>query len=158
MGKRGPAPQPTALKLVRGETRPSRVNKNEPKPPLAAKVEPPEYLDEEALDVWAQLAPSMIARGVLTAWDVNQFAAYCAAVVHHRRAVKIVNLQGVMRLGGGEDAVEVKHPAMQIVRDQAQLMVTLGGRFGLTPSDRSSISLEPEEPHGHQGAAQAILD
>ena len=32
MGRRGPAPTPTKLKLLRGETRPSRINRAEPKP------------------------------------------------------------------------------------------------------------------------------
>lgn len=154
MGKRGPAPTPTNLRLLRGESRPSRVNKHEPKAPLAARVEPPDYLDVDARKVWDRLAPSLVQRGVLTAWDVDLFGAYCTAVVHHRRAVRLVNETAVALKG--PDGV-VKHPAMQIVRDQAQLMTTIGGRFGLTPSDRSSISLEPQEqPDGP--AAASILD
>lgn len=155
MGKRGPAPTPTALRLVRGETRPSRVNRNEPKPPLAEPVEVPEYLDADAQKVWQRLAPSLKARGVLTPWDVDLFGAYCTAVVHHRRAVRLVNETAVALKS---EAGVVKHPAMQIVRDQAQLMTTIGSRFGLTPSDRSSISLEPEEHDHGEGSAAAILD
>lgn len=91
---------------------------------------------------------------MLTAWDVDLFGAYCTAVVHHRRAVRLVNETNVALKG--PDGV-VKHPAMQIVRDQAQLMTTIGGRFGLTPSDRSSIAVEPEgDPDGQSAAS--ILD
>lgn len=138
MGKRGPAKTPTALAVARGETRPSRVNHDAPDPP-SDRAEPPEYLDLDALGVWHRLAPSLEARGILTAWDADVFAAYCTAVVHHRRAVKAVNSTNVM-LGRG--ATLHKHPALQVVRDQAALIVTLGGRFGLTPSDRSQIRLE----------------
>ena len=154
MGKRGPAPQPTNLRLLRGETRPSRVNRNEPKPPLPARVEAPDYLDADARIVWDRLAPSLITRGVLTAWDIDLFAAYCTAVVHHRPAVRLVNESAV--LIKTPDGVS-KHPAMQVVRDQAQLMTTIGGRFGLTPSDRSSIAVEPEERTDGPSAA-SILD
>jgi P27 family predicted phage terminase small subunit len=141
MGKRGPAKTPPALAVARGETRPSRVNLNAPDPP-AGSVSPPEYLDLDALGVWRRLAPSLEVRGILTRWDVDAFAAYCTAVVHHRRAVDAVNRAGII-VGRGAQAH--KHPALQVVRDQAALLVTLGGRFGLTPSDRSSIKL-PEAP------------
>lgn len=144
MGKRGPAKTPTALAVIRGETRPSRVNLNAPDPP-ATVATPPEYLDLDALGVWHRLAPSLIARGVLTPWDADAFAAYCTAVVHHRRAVLEVNKGGVM-VGSGRN--RAKHPALQVARDQAALMVTIGGRFGLTPSDRSGIHLPDGDTSG----------
>ena len=138
MGKRGPAKQPAALAVAKGETRPSRVNLEAPTPP-PTRPSPPEYLDVDALGVWHRLAPSLEARGILTVWDTDAFGAYCTAVVHHRRAVLEVNKAGVM-LGRG--TTRHKHPALQVVRDQAALIITLGGRFGLTPSDRSGIRLE----------------
>ncbi len=141
MGKRGPAKTPPALAKLRGDTRPSVVNPSAPDPPAEAVV-PPEYLDLDALGVWNRLAPTLEARGILTKWDVDAFAAYCTAVVHHRRAVEAVNRSGILV---GRGSATVKHPALQVVRDQAALIVTLGGRFGLTPSDRSSIRL-PEAP------------
>lgn len=141
MGKRGPAKTPTNLAVVRGETRPSRVNYDEPTPPAEAP-DPPEYLDLDALGVWRRLAPSLIARNVLTAWDVDAFAAYCTAVVHHRRAVDTVNTEGAVIRNG---STRSKHPAMQVIRDQAALMVTLGGRFGLNPSDRAGLRVGEEE-------------
>jgi len=139
MGRRGPAKTPTALAVVRGETRPSRVNLNAPTAP-PTRPYPPDYLDDDALAVWQRLAPSLEARGVLTVWDTDAFGAFCTAVVHHRRAVAMVNRTNVV-LGRTQGSL-TKHPAMQVIRDQAALMVTLGGRFGLTPSDRSQIRLE----------------
>jgi P27 family predicted phage terminase small subunit len=129
------------------------VNRNEPQPPLVAAVEAPDYLDADARKVWDRLAPSLVLRGVLTAWDVDLFGAYCTAVVHHRRAVQLVNATNpLLKRPDGP----VKHPGMQVIRDQVTLMTAIGGRFGLTPSDRSSISL-PEQEHG-SGSAAAILD
>lgn len=150
MGRRGPAKQPAALAVARGETRPSRVNLDAPTPPPAPAL-PPEYLDLDGLGVWRRLAPSLEARGILTVWDVDAFGAYCTAVVHHRRAVQEVNEAGIL-LGRG--AAFRKHPALQIVRDQAALIITLGARFGLTPADRSSIRLDEEGPNNGDG----ILD
>lgn len=150
MGKRGPAKTPPALAVLRGDTRPSVVNLDAPTPP-PTRPAPPDYLDLDALGVWRRLSPSLEARGILTVWDVDTFAAFCTAVVHHRRAVEEVNREGVMK---GRGANRGKHPAMQVIRDQAALMVTLGGRFGLTPSDRSSIRLPDDGP----GDGDGILD
>ena len=55
MAKRGPKPQPTALKLLRG-TRADRVNDAEPCPPPGEPA-PPAYLDAEGLAEWGRRAP-----------------------------------------------------------------------------------------------------
>jgi hypothetical protein len=47
MGRRGPAPTPTKVKMLRGETRPSRLNHREPMPsPDVPKM--PADMDPEA--------------------------------------------------------------------------------------------------------------
>jgi len=98
------------------------------------------------------LSPSLHKRGVLTDWDVDAFGAFCTAVVHHRRAVELVNAEGIAPKVG---KVRTKHPALQVARDQAALIVTLGGRFGLTPADRAGIKLAPEEDLDARGNAFA---
>lgn len=137
MGKRGPAPKPTALRLLHGD-RSDRVNDAEPLP-SSAPVEPPDYLDADALDVWARVAPDLIRQGVLTHWDVDALAVFCTAVVHHRRAVEYVNRTSVLLKGRNEADVVVKHPAMQIIRDQAAIIRAFGQEYGLTPSARSQL-------------------
>lgn len=152
MGKRGPAKTPTTLKVVRGTVPASRLQQETSAPKTAKPIEPLEYLDLDAVGIWKRLAPTLQARGVLTDWDVDAFAAFCTAVVHHRRAVKLVNDEGIAPRVG---KVRTKHPALQVVRDQAALMVTLGGRFGLTPADRAGIKLAPEEDADARGNAFA---
>src|SRR5437660_1164931 len=53
MGRRGPAPTPTRLRVLRGETRPSQVNRAEPEP-LAGQPVAPADLDPDAREVWAR--------------------------------------------------------------------------------------------------------
>ena len=79
---------------------------------------------------------------------------YCTATVHHRRAVALVNGTNVLIKNRDQDGL-VKNPALQVVRDQAAIMATIGGRFGLTPADRSSINTGEGETGG---AAAGILD
>lgn len=54
------------------------------------------------------------------------------------------------------DRGRVKHPAMQVLRDQAMILATLAGRFGLSPSDRAQI--EMPAPAGGPTSATSILD
>src|SRR4051794_29621223 len=112
MGKRGPAPAPTNLKLLRGESRPSRVNRHEPQPPLT-EVVPPAFLDQEMVAVWLRLAPSLEQRGVLTVWDAETFAVFCVAVVLHRRALAVVLAEEMVV--DGHHGGRVKHPMLQVV-------------------------------------------
>ena len=138
MGKRGVAPTPTALRLLKGD-RADRINTAEPQPSEDA-IEPPDYLDAEQLAVWERLAPDLIRQGVLSPWDVDAFAAFCVAVVLHRRAVEYVNRTSVLLKGRHDADPVVKHPAMQVIRDQAAVIRGFGQEFGLTPSARSQLT------------------
>lgn len=145
MGKRGPAAAPTALKLVRG-TRPDRVNHNEPKP--EGEVTAPTTLSNGARKVWDSLAPDLIAQKILTTWDVDTFAAFCELVVQNRDANADLAENGnritvpVRELRDGTVIYSTqKNPAWTVVRESSALLVTLGGRFGLNPSDRSALKV-----------------
>ena len=138
MGKRGPAPTPTALRLVKGD-RKDRINKSEVKPPTD-EVTAPTWLSVDARAVWDRLAPSQVTRGTLTVWDVDAFAVFCDAVVQYRAASDLVAKSGIL-LKGRTGVEVVKNPALQIVRDSAQTIRAFAQEFGLTPSSRSTISM-----------------
>jgi P27 family predicted phage terminase small subunit len=146
MGKRGIPPAPTALKVLHG-VKPSRINQAEPKPD-AGEVLPPRVLDPRAQAIWDRLAPDMIRKGVLTPWDVDSFATFCSMVVVNQDAVADVEEHGtncttvVREMNDGTIIYDLrKNPAWQVARESATLIVTLGGRFGLNPSDRSQLSM-----------------
>lgn len=145
MGKRGPAPTPTALRLLKGG-HPERVNRREPKP-TPTPIEAPEYLDDDARAIWDRLVPDLVTKAGLSHWDVPALAVLCTAVVHHRRAVELVNSTGILIKPGGGHGGVVKHPAMQIIRDQAAIIRAYAQEFGLTPSARSEL-LRTGEPTG----------
>ena len=140
MGKRGPRPTPTNLRVIRGDKR--KPNKDEPVPP-SGDVRPPDWLRPEAVEVWNRLAPDLIRKKLLTPWDVDAFAVLCNAIIQHQEATKFVTNAGVM-VRGRKEAV-VKNPAVQLVRDSAQIIRAYAQEFGLTPSARSSIKM-PNEP------------
>jgi P27 family predicted phage terminase small subunit len=152
--------KPTSLKVLHGD-RKDRINTSEPQP-TESTVTPPAWLaladaeteqaHESALDVWRRMAPDLIKRGVLTAWDVEAFAVYCDAVVKFRQASLEVT-RGGMTIEGARGSV--KNPAVTAAKDYADLMQRYGARFGLTPSDRASLSVKGDEDAG-KGAERLL--
>src|SRR4051794_28860083 len=113
MARRGPKPQPTALKLLRG-TRKDRVNAAAPSLP-AGLPDPPEYLDPIALEFWEEHAPTLAAAGVLTVADRHGYAMLCDSFSRWQQA-----------------------PGDQKRRDELRKLLA---EFGLTPSGRSTLKL-----------------
>jgi P27 family predicted phage terminase small subunit len=151
MGKRGAAPAPTGLRLVRGD-RKDRINTDEPQPkegspacPLAASP--------EVHAVWAYTLDQLEHMRIVTMADRDTLYAYCEAVVMHRIASHVLATEGIMTQGlmGGV----VKHPAHQVQRDSAALMRSFAQEFGLTPSARSTIKMHTAEP-AERGAARLL--
>jgi P27 family predicted phage terminase small subunit len=147
MGRRGPAPAPTALKLVKG-TRKDRVNTAEPKPAeVAGKVIPPEWLTADALELWTQYAPDLERQGVLRAWDVEHFAAWCDSAAQRRRATAAlaesseVVEEPVISKGELVGHRLVRNPWTLVQKSATDAMQRYGARFGLTPSDRSQLKV-----------------
>jgi P27 family predicted phage terminase small subunit len=132
--------------------REDRINRSEPLPAEGAIV-PPRELDEYAQSVWDRLAPDLIAKSVLTAWDVDQFATFCESASTYKTAREHLNRDGLTAVGAAGGVI--KSPYWQIMRDAADIMTKVGGRFGLTPSDRSSLSIGGGEDKA-QGAARFL--
>lgn len=137
MGKRGPAPKPTALRVLHGD-RPDRINADEPLP-AEGEMEAPETLSDDARSVWNRLAPDLDHCGVLTAWDVDAFVIVCEALARYQQATKLVN--GSALLVQGPNGL-VKNPALVVQREAEATFAAMGARFGLTPSDRSQLKVE----------------
>lgn len=151
MGKRGPAKTPTKLAVLRGE-RKDRINTNEPVPP-EGEVSTPEDLSDDARAVWDRLAPSLIAVGVLTVWDVDAFRICCEALARYHHATKLVN--GSTLLVQGPSGF-VPNPALKVLREAEVTFAQYGGRFGLTPSDRTQLKVDA--PNAHSGpSAERLL-
>lgn len=146
MGKRGPAPRPTSLRVLHGD-RPDRINTAEPKP-AAVDVSPPEWLPVDAAAVWGAYAPDLRRTGVLTAWDVEAFAAWCDAVARRARAARelqecgeVVEAPVFNKNGDVTGHREVKSPWLAVLNEADAQVQRYGARFGLTPSDRAQLTI-----------------
>jgi P27 family predicted phage terminase small subunit len=152
MGRRGPAPHPTALKLLHGEQRASRINANEPRPRIAAP-EAPAWLSERAAQEWERIVPELTAMGTARASDSVALAAYCEAVARLAAAVQVVAQAGMLirDAGGGVR----KNPAVAQARDASNDVRQWAREFGLTPSARSPLRVEHSS--STSGGAERLL-
>lgn len=149
MGKRGPKPKPTKLKLITG----SRVtNHNEPQP-AALTPKCPAWLDPEAKRKWRVLVPELSRLGILTIVDGDALAAYCQAWAEFRQATETLQREGrYVTVGGGvkvgKDGSSVTltgqpqpHPAIAQQRSAWKAVKDFAALFGLDPSSRSRIQV-----------------
>lgn len=133
MGRRGPKPQPTALKLERGVPSHHRLNHDEPEfpPPSASATAPPRGLVGAAIDEWNAHVDALIERGVLTVADMSQFRQYCWMFG------EAATLEDQLAKPGRWTERRTKMSA-HLSKLHARL-TQQAAHFGLTPSTRSSI-------------------
>jgi len=150
MGNRnsGRRPQPTALKVLRGNPGKRPLNADEPTPPPGA-VEKPATLSTPAAAVWDRLAPGAIAMGTLTRVDATAFALLC-------------ELQATLEWAAGRKdpppRAERERPsawvrrsharlaaAMKIEKDFAPIIRPYYEFFGLTPQSRARIHVPKKD-------------
>ena len=152
MGTRGPAPKPTRLRLLAGETRPSVVNYAEPIP-AGGPLTPPPDLRPEAREVWERVVAALGPTGVLTSADKDLLRLYSEPFVRYQEAEAMLSKTGPLLKG--RDGNFVKNPLHQIVRDNADAVKKYARELGLTPAARVGLRSEIGE---QANSATAKLD
>lgn len=149
MGERGPAAEPTALKLLKGVTDPRRINLDEPKPP-EQKPTVPEWAKAE--DEWATRWREVFDF-TLTQWpwvlasDEAMFHSYVTAMVDAERLGRALLRSPILErdpASGGPKALTVRRE-WQAALKTAQ---SLAQQFGGTSSSRSTIRSTMLSPEG----------
>lgn len=146
MGKRGPAPEPSTLKDMKGNPGKRAQNKSEPEATGTPRC--PNHLGSYGKAVWKRIAESM-PDSLYAQADRELLAAYCAAADLHKRAVEAIKDEGEVAIG--ESGQPYQNPWVGIQNKQAQLMATLGTRLGLDPAARTSIQMPKENPKSKFG-------
>lgn len=143
MGLRGPAPAPTALKIMRGNPGKRALNHSEPQPGEFTS-DPPPHLDDEAVAEWKRLVPILQRMKVLTEADYIALATLCQAYSTMSQAQKQLRESGLLyktRTGHVSQS-----PLLSIVNQNAEIVMRHLREFGMTPSSRSRLSVDKEAP------------
>lgn len=138
MGKRGPQPHPTALKLVRG-AREDKINRDEPAVGERAIPEPPIELDDRAMGRWRDVTGLLHRAGILRTSDAAVLARYCVMWSQWSRCVEDVQRNGMTVRGarGGK----VANPAATHARALSEHLMRIEDRFGLSATARAGLKV-----------------
>lgn len=136
---RGRKPKPTKLKELNGNAGKRGLNKNEPKFKQVTNIEPPEWLEPLAVEMWQRVVPELLANDLLTFGDMHNVEAFCMAYAMWREAQEHIKLHGVV-LTNPESGAVLKNPAVTVVNETARQLVQFGSLLGLDPSSRSRLT------------------
>ena len=142
MGRRGPAPKPTAIKKAEGNPGKRKLNTEEPQP-LPGVPECPDHLDAVARKEWGRLSPMLMAMKVLTEADYIALGNLCQAYSTMIDAQKHLNKGGI--LFKTPSGYIQQNPLLGIIRAQTNIVNGLLREFGLTPSSRTRLGMEKQD-------------
>lgn len=129
---------PTAQLAARGSWR-GKVRDDEPQPPIVTEIDPPSSLKgRRARKIWRELAPLLVATGVLSVADLAGFERYCRLFAAWEEAMTAVeeeaNRENILALTKLDDMVR-----------------RLEKGYGLTPAHRASIvAVKPKTEAGKE--------
>ncbi len=160
MGRRGPLPQPTALRAVRGPQRADRINYAEPPTiPVATAPDPPEWLDEIGRAVWGTYAPQLAATKVLGEQDGLALAMLCDQASVYRKCADFLRQKGesyVVLDGDGNPKAVQAYPQVALRQKAAAELRRWVEHFGLSPASRARVQ-RAGEPEGPADALTSFL-
>lgn len=144
---RGRKPDPTKVKVMKGNPGKRPLNKDEPQPEGTLK-EPPEWFDKEHKEVWNR-ALSCCPKGLMRKLDWSVLEVWVCAYIQHKEAAELLRSEPylVETVNGGVRA----NPLVAIQRTAAQTLIKTAEQMGFTPSSRSRIVLEKTKPEKLNG-------
>jgi P27 family predicted phage terminase small subunit len=150
MGRRGPPPKPTVLKVLNGNAGKHRLNSREPQPTVGTP-HCPEWLSDPGRKIWRRLVPQLRVMKVLALVDADALAAYCHVYTRWRDAEDFLTKHGMVypiRDDQGRVKCMVQFPQVAIARNLLVVMRAYQQEFGLTPAARARIVVAgAEEPN-----------
>ena len=137
MAKRGRKPTPRNLRLITGDTRPSRMNADEPEVPVSAP-DPPDYLDDNEAEKFRELAHKLAKMRVMTEADIDALAICARAHIEANLAHESVKAMGLMVKTKAGNPIQNPYLAIRNAAEKKALGILT--EFGLTPSSRTRVN------------------
>lgn len=134
----GPPPKPTRLKLLQGNPGRRPLSENEPQPEIARPTRP-HWLLPEAKREWSRIVPELLRLGLLAKIDRAMLSMWCQCWGMYVEAVRDIRKNGTAFRT--EKGYEGQRPSVAVMNKMIERMTALSARFGMTPSDRSRISV-----------------
>lgn len=133
----GRKPKPTHLKIIAGEKRPSRINKDEPVANQGLAVAPA-WLSSRAAEIFDQISATLHGMGIASPDDTHALAL-CASRLEEVEILTIV-VEDEGRTYTSEGGLVKARPEVAMRNEAMRHAQSLLAEFGLTPSARSKVS------------------
>ena len=146
MGKRGPNPKPSKLKVLNGNAGKHNISDKEPQPEEYEEVpEPPWYMDYYAKKEWERQIKHLIEKGLVTKADLTMFEEYCQMHAHCVRLHNKIQEEGYEFRTGDDGHYRQSAPAASILDKFLTQKTNLAEQLGLTASARTNIEVDVKD-------------
>ncbi|RMD51719.1 phage terminase small subunit P27 family [Candidatus Parcubacteria bacterium] len=152
MGKRGPAPKPTALRKFEGNPSGRPFNENEPKPQIAYNAPAPAEFNEWQTNVWNHLVEMLTRIGIFTEADYNLLVRYVDTLWDWKEAAEFLREKGMTYAifepqeyeeDGTPKPRRLKYiaqfPQVSIKRNLGAALLKMEQQLGMTPAARTNL-------------------
>ncbi len=144
MGRRGPPPKPTVLRLVEGDPGKLGFRADEAIPPAGPMPEPPpEVMDDDARREWMSVSSMLSAAGITRPLDAATVVMWCATYSRWKKAAEFVKTNGTIYSIKNRKGVVVavkEFPQAAEFRKLQALLIRIGAELGMTPAARTRVS------------------
>lgn len=134
---RGRKPKPTSQKELAGNPGKRELNHAEPDFTKVTDIDPPDWMESRAQDMWRHLVPELLKEKILCITDLHNVEAFCVSYDKWRMAEEAVQTHGI--LISTESGTVIKNPALTAANEALRQIASFGAQLGLDPSSRSRI-------------------
>ena len=150
MGRRGPAPKPTALRVIEGNPAKRPLPEHEPKPKRGTP-RCPRVLTPAGKTAWRQVTKMLDAMGLLTVVDGHMLERYCDGLVRWRAAAAFLQKHGEVypiKDDKGNLRYMQQFPQVSIYAKLDVALRRMEEQFGMSPAARTRIqvAVDANEP------------
>ena len=141
MPRPGRPPQPTKLRLLRGNPGKRKINRREPQP-VAEVPSCPDWLSAEAKEVWKDTVALLSQLNILARVDRDALTAYAQVYVRWRATEQWLDQHGLvypLRDEKGKIRCMQQFPQVSIARNYLQAVRAFQTELGMSPSARSRV-------------------
>ena len=142
---RGRKPVPTKLRVLHGNPRKVALPKFEPKPD-GDLADAPDWFNEDQRTCWSYAMTNSppgllkrIDRGALVAWVVAEDLHRQAAIAQGKVGL-LVRIKTRATIGADDPGVPAASPYINIINQQAKIMLKAASELGFTPVSRPRIN------------------
>ena len=138
--------QPTQLKVLQGgRIRDDRDALKQQAQPELGMPNCPEWLDAKMRKKWHKIGPELVALGLLSIIDGDIFGSYVETATRYGEVCE--KLDSIEKCTATTpNGFEVQSALVSIRNTLQKQLVTLSREFGMSPSARSSIKVNTQQP------------